>query len=188
MVPGLDRWGPSKRGSAGAGPGHGRFVERMVEMSPPVRLPCLPALVAVLSLATGCEREQIDDHPEQVVEEFIARMRRVHGDPKAARAAYELLWSEARSNLAERAKRTSAVSGREVAPEEMLAPSRFSVKREAKRFSSSIDGDWAIVRVSGDSSGTQAHEVRCVREDGRWRVVLELPPLAPIQQRPDTEG
>jgi hypothetical protein len=139
-----------------------------------------------LALTLACEREQVDSRPEQVVEEFITRMRRVHGDPKAARAAYELLWNEARSNLAERAKRTSAVAGREVAPEEMLAPSRFSLKSEPTRYTATIDGDWALVTVgSGDGRDATEHKVRCVREDGRWRVVLELPPLAPIQVRPD---
>jgi hypothetical protein len=133
----------------------------------------------------GCEREAVDTRPEQVVEEFIQRMQRVHGDPKAARAAYELLWVEARRNLAERAKRASAVAGREVAPEEMIAPSRFSLKGMPKRYSAEVDGDWALVHIIGESSETAPYNVRCVREDGHWRVVLELPPLAPIQRRPE---
>lgn len=140
-----------------------------------------------LAAAPGCEREQLDARPEQVVEEFITRMQRVHGDPKAARAAYELLWEQARSNLAERAKRTSAVAGREVAPEEMLAPSRFSLRAEPKRYVATVAGDWALVKVTGGEPEAAEHTVRCVREDGRWRVVLELPPLAPIQQRAETE-
>jgi len=111
-------------------------------------------------------------------------MQRVHGDPKAARAAYELLWVEARRNLAERAKRASAVAGRKIAPEEMLAPSRFSLKFVPKRFVASTEGDWALVAVSGEGDGV-THNVRCVREDGHWRVVLELPPLSPIQHRVD---
>ena len=143
-------------------------------------------LLGLPALLPACEREQVDTRPEQVVEEFVARMRRVHGDPKTARAAYELLWSEARRNLAERAKRTSAVAGREVAPEEMLAPSRFSLSVEPKRYVSRVAGDWALVTVSGgDGPDAREHEVRCVREDGRWRIVLELPPLAPIQVRKD---
>ena len=136
-------------------------------------------------LACGCEREAVDARPEQVVEEFVQRMQRVHGDPKSARLAYELLWVEARRNLAERAKRASAVAGRELAPEEMLAPSRFSLKITPKRYSAVIEGDWALVTVSSESPNSLPHTLRCVREDGHWRVVLELPPLAPIQHRVD---
>jgi hypothetical protein len=145
---------------------------------------CGAPLVA-LGLLGACEREASDARPEQVVEEFAQRMQRVHGEPKSARAAYELLWVEARQNLAERAKRASAVAGREVAPEDMLAPSRFSLKFVPKHYTARIDGDWALVAVSGEGPDAPSHNVRCVREDGHWRVVLELPPLAPIQHRPD---
>ena len=41
------------------------------------------------------------------------------------------------------------------------------------------------VTVTGESNSTQPHVVKCVREDGRWRVVLELPLLPPIQRRLD---
>jgi len=112
-------------------------------------------------------------------------MQRVHGDPHAARLAYELLWVDARRNLAERAKRASAVAGREIAPEEMIAPSHFSLAYRPKKFSARTDGDWSEVTVSGEASSTQPHTIKCVREDGHWRVVLELPPLPPIQRRPE---
>ena len=39
----------------------------------------------------GCQQEASDIEPDRVVAEFITRMQRVHGDRKAARAAYELL-------------------------------------------------------------------------------------------------
>lgn len=112
-------------------------------------------------------------------------MQRVHGDPRAARLAYELLWVDARRNLAERAKRASAVAGREIAPEEMIAPSHFSLAYRPKKITARTDGDWSEVTITGEAAATQRHTVKCVREDGRWRVVLELPPLSPIQRRPD---
>lgn len=143
-----------------------------------------PLLLAV-ALAAGCQRQAVDEHPERVVEAFVDRMQRVHGNPKAARAAYDLLWSTAQQNLAERATRASALSGRKVAPEEMLVPSRFSLAFTPKHYSSRIQGDWAVVTVFGEAPDTQRREVKCVREDGSWHVVIELPPVPPIQQRGD---
>jgi hypothetical protein len=144
-----------------------------------VGLVTLPTTAAVL----GCEEEASDGEPERVVAEFIQRMQRVHGERKAARAAYDLLWSDARRNLAERAKRASDVAGREIAPEEMLPPSRFSLHHKPRRYEMRIDGDWAEVTVTGENDAVD--RVKCVREDGKWRVVLELPPLPPIERRLD---
>ncbi len=144
------------------------------------------ALLSVLTLPllVACAKKGPDNQPEQVVRELVDRMKRVHGDPKSARAAYDLMWSEARRNLAERAKRASALSGRKVAPEEMIAPSHFSLRFEPKQYSSTIQGDWAVVTMVGEAPA-QRNVVKCVLEDGSWRVVVELPPLPPIQQRPD---
>jgi hypothetical protein len=141
-------------------------------------------LALALSTAglAACESDGVDAGPDAVVEEFVARMQRVHGDPKAARAAYDLLWSDAKRALAERAKRASAVAGREVAPQSMLAPSHFWLSFMPRRYTAHIDGDWAVVTAVGDEA-TQRQEVKCVREDGHWRVVLVLPPLPPIQHR-----
>jgi len=131
----------------------------------------------------GCEEEASDGEPDRVVAELIQRLQRVHGERKAARAAYDLLWSEARRNLAERAKRASDVAGRELAPEEMLPPSRFSLRHKPRHYETRIDGDWAEVTVTGEDGVVE--RVKCVREDGKWRVVLELPPLPPIERRLD---
>jgi hypothetical protein len=145
--------------------------------------------LAALLVASGlgliaCESDQGDAGPEVVVEEFVNRMQRVHGDPKAARAAYDLLWGEAKRGLAERAKRAGAVAGRDVAPESMIAPTRFSLSFVPRRYTARIDGDWAVVSITGELP-SQYHEVKCVREDGRWRVVMVVPPMPPIQRRPD---
>jgi hypothetical protein len=130
----------------------------------------------------ACRADVVDAGPDAVVEEFVLRMQRVHGDPKAERDAYELLWSEAKRSLAERAKRASAVAGREVAPQSMFAPSRFWLSFLPRRYVAHVDGDWAIVTAIGDEP-SQREDVKCVREDGHWRVVLVLPPLPPIQRR-----
>jgi hypothetical protein len=134
-----------------------------------------PALAA-------CESNGVDAGPDAVVEEFVERMQRVHGDPKSARAAYDLLWGDAKRALAERAKRASAVAGREVAPQSMLAPSHFWLGFLPRRYTAHVDGDWAVVSAVGEEA-TQRQEIKCVREDGHWRVVLVLPPLPPIQKR-----
>jgi hypothetical protein len=98
-----------------------------------------------------------------------------------------MLWAPARRNLAERAKRASAASGRRVAPEEMLVPSRFAVAFQPKGFSARTEGEWTEVTIWGDQPERQTHRIRCALEDGNWRVVLELPPLEPIRKRPDSD-
>jgi hypothetical protein len=143
------------------------------------------AVVLGMSVLAACRSQRVENSPDQVVEEFIDRMQRVHGDPKAARLAYELLWAEGKRNLSERAKRASAVTGRKVAPEEMLAPSRFTLRFKPTSYSAQIQGQWAVVTVAGEAPAAPQSQVHCVLEDGQWRVALELPPLAPIQQRRD---
>ncbi|HMJ12160.1 MAG TPA: hypothetical protein VK524_12135 [Polyangiaceae bacterium] len=140
------------------------------------------ALLVLLACSSGCEQEAVDSEPARAVEELVLRMQRVHGDPQAARAAYDLLWAPARENLAHRAKRASAVSGRKVLPEEMLAPSRFFIRFQPKRYRAEVSGDWALVALSGEGAD-QNHTVKCVREQGRWRVVMDLPPPPAIQKR-----
>ena len=66
-------------------------------------------VLACLLLAPGCGREREEETPERVVEQFIDRMESVHGDPKMARAAYDLMWSDAQRVLTERADRKSTV-------------------------------------------------------------------------------
>jgi hypothetical protein len=131
----------------------------------------------------ACEAPKADATPEGVVMEFVERMRRVHGDPQAAKAAYDLLWLDAKGNLAERAKRASAVAGRPVAPEEMLAPSRFALAFRPKRYTSRIEGRWAVVVVTGDAPATEKKEVRVTLEEDGWRIALEVPALPPIRKR-----
>lgn len=144
------------------------------------------AFIAAALCLPACHRESVDEDPERLVSEFIFRMQRVHGDQKNARAAFDLLWSPAQKNLTERASRASALAGRKVAPEEILAPSRFTLRFEPKRISTTKTGDRAIVTVQGDPPMRETREVRCTREDGRWRIVIDFPVLPPIQKRPET--
>ncbi len=139
-----------------------------------------------LALLAGCARQGNDETPERAVQEFIDRMQRVHGDPARARDVVELLAAPARANLEERARRASATNGRAVAPEEMLAPSRFYLGFQPRSWSSERGPDWALVTAQGDSP-EQRKQIRCVRESGKWKIVLDLPELPPLERR-DTQG
>jgi SAM-dependent methyltransferase len=41
------------------------------------------------------------------------------------------------------------------------------------------------VDVTGIDPETDRAEVPCVLEDGRWRIEIPLPPLAPVEKRPE---
>jgi hypothetical protein len=68
----------------------------------------------------------------------------------------------------------------------MIAPSRVAVRGTPQEYTTRIDGRWAVVTAVGDLPGAE-YQVRCVQEDGEWRVVLELPPLPEIERRAGPE-
>jgi hypothetical protein len=130
----------------------------------------------------GCTQHSDEGSPERAVQEFIDRMQRVHGDAQKSKAAYDLLASEARAKLEERAERASAAVGRVVKPEEMLAPSRFYLSFQPRTWSSREGPGWAVVTVEGESP-REKREIRCLREQAEWKVVLDLPDLPPLEHR-----
>jgi hypothetical protein len=141
------------------------------------------ALLVALLLA-ACEAEHPSADPARAAQAFVERLRRVHGDPKQAMAAFELLDLSTQENLGERAKRASALAGRKLGPEEMLVPSRLDLAFEPRRYEAAIDGDWAVVTIHGDR---RTATLRCKRDAGAWRVVLQLPPLPPVEARAGAE-
>jgi hypothetical protein len=141
----------------------------------------LPLLLSAALAA--CSRRAPTASPEGAVRELVERMRRMHGDPAEAKAAYELLSRRAQQNLAARAQRYSAASGKAITPEAMIAPSRFVLRFEPQRYTSRIGGTLATVNVLGLGPDDRA-AVPCVFEEGAWRVDLGLPPLPPVQMRP----
>jgi hypothetical protein len=147
---------------------------------------CRRALAWWLSLglaaALACTQHSDEGSPERAVQEFIDRMERVHGDVQKSKAAYDLLAADARAKLDERAERASAAVGRVVRPEEMLAPSRFYLSFQPRTWSSREGPGWAVVTVEGESS-RERREIRCLREQGEWKVVLDLPELPPLGHR-----
>lgn len=157
-------------------------------MSLALRLPrlCVVAAAALaLSMPLGCSRKPVNATPDGAVRELVERMRLVNGDPARAKAAFELLSKRTRTNLTERAQRYSSASGKTIAPEAMVVPSRFVLRFEPQRYTAQISGNQARVEVVGLSPEDHAL-VACVLEDSVWRVDLALPPLPPVQTRPTT--
>ena len=158
-------------------------IERFRSASMLVVRAALALVACALPLGgASCAEGSPGDTPERVVQQVIDRMQQVHGDVDKASAAYELFAADARRNLAERAERASAAAGRVVRPEEMLAPSRFHLGFQPRSWSTRRGARWAIVTVEGKGP-RQRREVRLVREEGQWRVVLDLPELPPVQHR-----
>jgi hypothetical protein len=138
-----------------------------------------------MSVLTACQRKPPDLTPEGAVRELLDRLDRVETDPTEARAVYDLLSAQTKQNLIERARRASTTSGREVPPQEMLAPGRFSLRFEPRKMHTRVADERAVVDVTGIDPETDRAEVPCVLEDGRWRIEIPLPPLAPVEKRPE---
>ena len=64
----------------------------------------------------------------------------------------------------------------------MLVPSRFFLEFTPIRWSTKVGAGWAIVTAHGELPG-QEREIRCLREDDRWAVLVDLPELPPLEQR-----
>ncbi len=138
----------------------------------------LAALLGLAVLTVACGRSA-NESPVETVRHFLDAMERGADEEDALQEAYSLMDAPARAALARRAARASALSGRSFQPWQMLARGRFR-----RRFAPGtragmherIDGDHAVVTVSADKSGPRA-DVPLVREQGHWRIRLEIPPM-----------
>ena len=131
--------------------------------------------VCVTALGVGCSRLPADATPDGAVRLFLDEMEAAQDDARETRRAYDLLGPLARTNLKERARRTSRLQGRQVQPWEMLAAGRFGVAFRPKTMRSKVVGDRASVEVFGAEPQGERATVVCVREPGGWRIEPELP-------------
>ena len=141
-------------------------------------------LVAALA---ACSPAPSDETPTGALRLFLRAMEESGSDSTALESAYGLLDEHARQALEQRARDAGALAnGREFEPWEMLAQGRYRVRFAYAEYGSMrerIDGERAIVTVEG-ASGTDRAEVPLVREAGRWRVVLAIPPPPSREERP----
>jgi hypothetical protein len=126
-------------------------------------------------LAAACSHPPPDATPDGVVRLFLDDMEAASDDGRIMRPAYDLLGPTARANLQERARRTSQLLGRQVAPWEMLAAGRFGLAFRPKSMRSTVVGDRAAVEVLGADPKGEHASVVCVREPGGWRIEPGLP-------------
>jgi hypothetical protein len=145
------------------------------------------AALALLVATTACEGRRPDAKPEGAVREVIERLRAAHGQPHSAVAAYELLSKATRENLEARARRYGAASGKNISPAAMLAPSSLVERWVGREYRAQIVGAHALVEVRG-LLPEERTTIRCVWEDGGWRVVIDLPPLPEVLSNPREDG
>lgn len=164
-----------------------RLAQRPPPLSPTMRVP-LVALTACALLLSACGRRAPDTTPEGVVREMLERLEHVTGDPRDARAVFDLLSRAAQTNLSDRARRASAATGKRLGPEQMLAPSHFFPRFQPRQWSTKVAGNRAVVELVGLDPATDRAQVACVVEDGHWRIDLTLPPLPAVERRPGADG
>jgi hypothetical protein len=131
-------------------------------------------LVLLTTLLLACSRPPPDGTPEGVVRLWLEKMETAESDPRAMKEAYGLMGPHARANLKERAERASKGQGRRYEPYEMLAEGRFGLRFRPRKITTRIEGEDAVVDVSGEGEGERA-QVKCTREAQLWRIEPEIP-------------
>jgi hypothetical protein len=106
---------------------------------------------------------------------FLENMDEAGDDPGATRRAYDLLGPAALANLAERARRTSQLQGRQVEPWDMLAAGLFGLAFRPKAMHATVVGDRATVEVLGEDPQREHASAVCVLEANGWRIEPGLP-------------
>jgi hypothetical protein len=138
--------------------------------------PWLPEILLLAAVsAAGCSRSPPDATPDGALRLFLDEMDVAGDDPHAIKRAYNLLGPAARANLAERARRTSQLQGRQVDPSDMLAEGFFGLAFRPKLMHRTVVGDRATVEVFGEDSQTQHASVVCVQEGASWHVEPGFP-------------
>jgi hypothetical protein len=153
----------------------------------PILLARSAVALALLAGSAGCNRKPFDATPEGVAREFLERMERVNGDPKDARAVFDLLSRAAQTSLSDRSRRASAAFGKRLGPEQMIAPSHYFPRFQPRQWTTRLRGRQATVELVGLDAASERAAIPCVNEEGRWRIDLHLPPLPPIERRPGSE-
>jgi hypothetical protein len=128
-----------------------------------------------VTLLMACTRAPPDSSPEGALRLFLDDLDEAGDDPSAMRRAYDLLGPTARVNLAERARRTSRLQGRQVASWEMLAAGLFGLAFRPKAMHSMVVGDRATVEVFGEDPQSEHASVVCIHEGSGWRIEPGLP-------------
>lgn len=140
--------------------------------------------IVLLTLGLGCGRGGGDHSPSATLTQFLEAMERSSVDSGALREAYGLLDARAREALSHRAQLAQNLAGREFEPWDMLAQGRFRLRFDpTARMRAKVDGDRAVITVES-ASGEQSAQIQTVREDGSWRIRLEVPPPRRTQPLP----
>ena len=140
-------------------------------------MPARAAALLALALA-ACDAARAADTPAGAVSAFASAVEAAERDASQRRRVYDLLSQRGRTALEERAARASQVSGRPMEPWEMIAPGRIRLRLTPSpdALTARESGDRAVVTARGRAGGVA--DVPLVREGGRWRVDLALPPIA----------
>lgn len=136
-------------------------------------------------LAGGCGGGD-DRAAADAVFGFVSALDRARLDPSKREEVYGYLSARSRAALANRASRASQLSGWELHPWDMLAPGRvrWRLRFDRDALTARVSGDRAVVTARGSTGG--AADVPLVREEGGWRVDLDLPPMT--EGRPGAAG